>query len=205
MCKVTIITGTGRGGTTFLIGLLSLLRLPTGFGPEEVHRVIFGRAAHAGLERKPGMVGNNLTCSTRLQIYKSPAMLDHTDWLGANNLACTIVPLRKGEDAAASREYQSKYNDPHVGGFVRHARTADEQMVANDHALATFFWRASSLVNMSIIALSYPDHVTSAEYAYAKLKPFLDMYGVTKRNFVNAHVTLRNTSLVHSYGLIKTV
>ena len=200
MCEATIITGTGRCGTTFLVGLLSILRLPTGFDSKTVYREIWETDAHAGLEKKPGMVSNNLTCSERLQIYKSPQIFKDPKWLGADNLAYTIVPLRRSEDAALSRAYQSKYHNPHRGGLNGNAHTDTEQMAINDHAVATFFWRASALVQLKLITLSYPEHVENEEYAYTKLKPFLDMYNVGKETFVHAHVKLRNKNFTHTYS-----
>ena len=167
LCNVTIITGTGRAGTSFLIGLLSLLQLPTGFNPKQVRDSLFNTKPHAGLESDPRLVNNKLTCSERRQIHKSPRLLDRTEWLGADNIAFIIVPSRKSEDAAASREHQSKHHDPNRGGFVRGAHNVTEQLIANDHAVATFFWKVSSLVNVSPIPLNYPEHVLNGEYAYA--------------------------------------
>jgi len=73
-------------------------------------------------------------------------------------------------------------------------------MAINDHRVATFFWKASLRVQLKLITLSYPDHVTNEKYAYTRMKPFLDMYNVTKETFVDAHVKLRNTNLTHTYS-----
>lgn len=199
MCNVTIITGTGRAGTSFLIGLFSLLQLPTGFTSQQVHATLFGTAAHAGLESDPKMVNNRLACSHRRQIHKSPRLFENTYWLGANNIAFVIVPMRKSEDAAASREYQSKYHNPQVGGWVRGAHNVSEQLFANNYITATFFWKVSAFVGIDLIQLSYPKHVLDSEYAYAKLHPFLTMYNVSKQKFLSKHSSLLRRNLTHTY------
>lgn len=171
-----------------------------GFDSKTVHGENFNRSAHAGLEKIPKMRRNNLPCRKQLQIYKSPQVFDDPKWFDADNLAYTIVPLRKSEDAALSRACQSKYHNPHIGGLGPNVHSDAEQMAINDHRVATFFWKASLRVQLKLITLSYPDHVTNEKYAYTRMKPFLDMYNVTKETFVDAHVKLRNTNLTHTYS-----
>ena len=56
MCSVSITTGTGRAGTSFLIGLFTLLKLETGFTPDQVLKVLHNHEAHAGIERYPQLL-----------------------------------------------------------------------------------------------------------------------------------------------------
>ena len=197
--NVTVITGTGRAGTSFLIGLLSLLHLPTGFDSKRVFTTLLESQPHAGLESEPRMIGRTLQCDHR-EIYKSPRLLENTYWLRADNIAHVIVPMRKSEDAAASRKYQSEHHNPSRGGFWLGARNETEQMIANDHAVASFLWSVSKLVTPTFTVLQYPKHVQNGEYTYAKMKSFLDAYDVGKQTFVTAHAALSNESLVHTYS-----
>ena len=192
---VSIITGTGRAGTSFLIGLLSLLHLPTGFTPAQVNATLFGSQAHAGLEVElPRLVNNSIECSTR-RIYKQPKMFGNTYWLKANNIGFIIIPFRDSEDAAASRQEQMR-NNPKRGGFTGGAHSVSEQRAINDHTTATFFWKVSKLLQTRIILLSYPEHALSGPYAFAKLKPFLDEFNVTEAEFLTSHAALSQRKFV---------
>ena len=162
-CNATIVTGTGRAGTSFLIGLLSLVRLPTGFNPTVVRNHLFGNEAHAGLEHDPELHGRLLQCNAHRSIFKSPRLFSNTYWMDAANLGFVIVPIRKSEDAAASREHQSLSSKKKRtrGGLIRGGWTMknihnmSDQMTANDHTTATFFWKLSALEQPHLILLEY--------------------------------------------------
>lgn len=199
MCNVTIITGVGRVGTSFLVGFMSLLGLPTGYTPSRVQKVIFGTAAHAGLEYDPPLHGNLLPCSKTHSIFKSPRLFADTYWLDAVNIGFVFVPVRKSEDAAASREYQSLHHNVHIGGWTRHAHNLTEQMTKNDHDTANFLWKFSKVTRPRLVLLEFPQHVIDSKYAYSKLRKFVSQFGVSEARFHEVHATLSRKDFVHNF------
>ena len=88
-CNATLIVGTGRAGTSFLVALLTRLGLPTGFTNKDVDKDLINTAAHAGLEHYPRMINNTIQCSPKLQIFKSPLLTEPekvAQWITAGNL-----------------------------------------------------------------------------------------------------------------------
>ena len=99
-CNATLIVGTGRAGTSFLVALLTRLGLPTGFTNADVEKTILRTAAHAGLEHDPRMVNNKIQCSPKLQIFKSPRLTEPekvAQWINARN-----IQVSPGSPLAAS-------------------------------------------------------------------------------------------------------
>ena len=87
--NATLIVGTGRAGTSFLVALLTRLGLPTGFTNADVDKTLLHTAAHAGLEHDPRMVDNTIQCSPKLQIFKSPRLTEPekvAQWINARNI-----------------------------------------------------------------------------------------------------------------------
>lgn len=200
MCNVTIITGTGRVGTSFLIGFMSLLGLPTGYNRSTVEKVIFGTAAHAGLEYDPPLRGNLLPCSKHHSIFKSPRLFANTYWLNAANIGFVFLPVRKSEDAAASREYQSLYHNKRVGGWSYNTHNVTEQMTKNDHDTANFLWKFSRVTRPRLVLLEFPQHVIDSKYAYSKLREFVSQFGVSEARFHEVHAELSRKDFVHNFS-----
>ena len=100
-CNATLIVGTGRAGTSFLVALLTRLGLPTGFTNADVDKTLLHTAAHAGLEHDPRMVDNyTIQCSPKLQIFKSPRLTEPENvaqWINARN-----IQVSPGSPLAAS-------------------------------------------------------------------------------------------------------
>lgn len=118
MCNITVITSPGRAGTSFLVALFTLLKLPTGFTEKHVNSTIYHTAAHAGLESSLKIHNNTILCNSKRQIFKNPILLNgNLNWLNSANLKNIIIPLRNSEYAAKSREYQSIYHDRRRGGW----------------------------------------------------------------------------------------
>ena len=92
----TIITGTGRAGTTFLVELLTRLGLETGFRPD---RMSIDKRAFSGLER-------SIRKRTAPYIAKDPANSKYLrELLASGNVVIdhAIIPVRDFEAAANSR------------------------------------------------------------------------------------------------------
>ena len=100
-CNATLIVGTGRAGTSFLVALLTRLGLPTGFTNADVDKTLLHTAAHAGLEHDPRMMDNyTIQCSPKLQIFKSPRLTEPekvAQWINARN-----IQVSPGSPLAAS-------------------------------------------------------------------------------------------------------
>lgn len=85
----TVITGTGRAGTTFLVELLTLLGLDTGFNPREL-AARKSAVAQAGLELDVRRSGTPY-------VVKSPAFCDHAEQVYARRdivIDRGFVPMR---------------------------------------------------------------------------------------------------------------
>lgn len=204
MCNVTIITGTGRAGTSFLIGLMTYLGLPTGFTTQEVNETLFYTHAHAGLEIDPKYDNNQklLSCTENNYIFKTPRFISTYNWLDALNLKTVIIPIRKDTHAARSREIQSKFTD-RAGGWVEALSpnsTYKEQLDYNNHHLVNLICEISKHTKINTIFMSFPEHVHSSEYSFTKLKEILDEYNIKKHTFVKNHNLLSNKNLINYFN-----
>eukprot|EP00963_Diacronema_lutheri_P011015 scaffold1301_cov363-Pavlova_lutheri.AAC.1 len=205
-CDATIISGTGRAGTTFLVALLTLCGAPTGFDEKVVNKTVYGTAAHAGLEVAPTIHNGVIVCTQnpRCEIFKQPGLADENrvvQWINATNLHTVIVPLRRMEDAARSREFQTKHHDPHRGGFT-HANSVPSQISYFEHSVTYLMWQLSRHLHIETIILSYPEHVLDWRYSYAKLLPVLNRYDITMELFKTMHAHLSRKSFVHSFSAV---
>lgn len=198
-CNVSVITGTGRAGTTFLVGLLSLLGFPTGFTNQTVFDTIKDNS-HAGLESFPKLLNKMLECTKNRRVFKNPRLIVDTDWLRARNLDTIIVPVRDSTGAAASREYQSTHFNKDRGGWSNTGvQTYAQQLAENNERLVNFLWHVSTLTSVRVIFLQYPLHVLNASYSYQKMAEYLHEYKVSRHDFAVAHSTLLHKEWVHQY------
>ena len=199
--NATLIVGTGRAGTSFLVALLTRLGLPTGFTNADVDKTLLHTAAHAGLEHYPRMMNNTIQCSTKLQIFKSPRLTEPekvAQWINARNIQMVVIPMRKPEDSAESRSFRSSHGDPHRGGF-RHATDNTSQMIYNNHVIANMLWMLSHASAIPVVMLSLPEHALDSNYAYAQLKSLLAPHGVSRERFAAEHANLSHPEFVQSF------
>lgn len=89
-----LITGTGRCGTTFLLRLLTLLGLETGYTPETMEKFTYGNC-NAGMERP---------ISHKVLIVKNPTLITTLPAQLNSFRLHVILPLRNFDEAAKSRE-----------------------------------------------------------------------------------------------------
>ena len=102
-----VITGTGRSGTTIIMALLSLLGYDTGYSREDVANPIhYDPKCNAGLE---------LSWEDCHYIHKQPLL--QFEFFDKYEIDHIIVPIRKMEDSARSRERMHKMGEV-AGGFV---------------------------------------------------------------------------------------
>lgn len=129
-----------------------------------------------------------------------PSMTRATYWLDAANIGFVFLPVRKSEDAAASREYQTLHHDVHRGGWSRNAHNVTEQMTKNDHDTANFLWKFSRKTRPRLVLLEFPQHVIDSKYAYSKLREFVSQFGVSEARFHDVHAELSRRDFVHNFS-----
>ena len=206
----TVISGTGRAGTTFLMAVLSDLGLPTGYDSADADQAI-ATDWHAGLELKTlescyCAHDNSSLCidwNTGVEIYKSPALAEqaqHPLWLSLPqnaNLADVILPVRDHDAAAASRAANGLQN----GGWTDGVRTVDEQRAAIDRRLGGLM-PALAKADVRMTMLLYPRHVLDENYTATKLGWLLERYAIPRERFEAAHRNRRRVSLIHHHELL---
>lgn len=203
----TVITGTGRAGTTFLVELLTLLGLDTGFNSRDlVHRK--SAVAQAGLEidvRREGapyIVKAPGFCDYAPQVFAQPEIvIDHI-----------FVPMRELHDAAASRR---RVMDLHLagmpwlrrmkvwlkrkelaGGLVGTRSGDDQEQVLRDRLYSLMLATADQPARVTL--LRFPRLVNDSAYLFDKLQPLL--HGISFERFDRVHRQLAQPDLVHRFG-----
>jgi len=202
----TVITGTGRAGTSFLMAVLTTLGLPTGFSKGAVKEL--QSAWHAGFERKnlPACLckgGPNLCLhfNQDKQIIKSPQLAQQNQfpiWLAppVRGLSNVIVPMRSSNETALSRAA----NAVGPGGFSLGATDHKSQQYADEHLLSTLLVELSKW-DIPVTLLNYPRHVQDAHYSAQKLAWLLLRHNISEQAFVSVHSSLQHLSWVHSDSL----
>ncbi|WP_395699405.1 hypothetical protein [Aquabacterium sp.] len=203
-----VITGTGRAGTTFLVELLTLLGLDTGFSSRDlVHRK--SAVAQAGLEidvRRQGapyIVKAPAFCEHAAQVFARPdIVIDHV-----------FVPMRALHEAAESRRrvmnlHLADMSWPRrlkvwlkrkelAGGLVGTRSGSDQEQVLRDRLYRLMLAAAEHPVNVTL--LHFPRLVQDSAYLYRKLRPLLQ--DIPFERFDRVHRRLAQPDLVHSFAL----
>lgn len=195
VCRKTIITGTGRAGTTFLVRLLTELGLDTGF-TRETWRKDFHEHSQAGLE-------HDITAPDAPYIVKNPALCTELAPLlaaGVVEIDHAFIPIRELNAAALSRARIGGANGNVPGGLWLTDDPAGQQA-----ALATVFHGlVHTLVAHEIpfTFLHFPRLVQEPRYAFQQLGPVLK--GVGWETFLSAFKRVSNPTLVHNFEDAKT-
>ena len=203
VARGTVVTGTGRSGTSLLMAVLSSLGLPTGFGRKETTNWRTSKA-HAGFElpHVPTCVRNGsaiVDWTTGVEIIKRPQMAlrsQHRVWLLPDTaLSDVIVPVRDSAASAGSRSANGVTN----GGFAYGARSFQQQQQIDEHVLSALIV-ALAQAEVRTTVLHYPRHALDAHYTARRLSWLLERYHVSTERFVEAHRALSRASLVHAYS-----
>lgn len=190
-----VISGTGRAGTTFLVELFTTLGMDTGFSDTASSDSYFPKA-NAGLER-------SLLDPDAPQIVKNPYFCDQVDAAVAAGIPIShvIIPVRRFEEAAASRIHVQQrttghQDGPAVAGGLWGTVTASEQ-------LPILRQKFSSLVealvrnDIPMTFLAFPRLTGDADYLFDKLSPLLPR--VSKKEFVTAFRARARPEVVHNF------
>jgi len=203
----TVITGTGRAGTTFLVELLTTLGLDTGFNSRDLG------------SRKSALAQAGLEIDVRRQgapyIVKAPGFCDYAPQVFAQPdivIDHIFVPMRDLHDAAQSRR---RVMDLHLagmpwlkrlkvwlkrkelaGGLVG-TRSADTQeAVLRERLYQLMLASADQPVKLTL--LRFPRLVHDSAYLFDKLQPLLQ--DVSFERFDRAHRQVARPALVHAFG-----
>jgi len=189
----TLITGTGRAGTSALMAILTELGLPTGFSLKEV-RKIDDTSFRAGLEICGGK--DSLKCIRKgnfssIEIYKSITVASQPVQLSkSTDVFGRIIVLVRDTvlNSALSRAAQNNKGNIE-GGFWKGASSFADMLSVNYVLLAEL---VSSLEDsdMPHIYISYPKFANDKKYAYKKLfgaSGALHFYNISFHSFIAAH------------------
>lgn len=183
-----IISGTGRAGTTFLVQLLTALKLDTGFS-DTTSGVFPG--CNAGMEF-------GLSSPESPYYAKSPWFCDYLDDLirsGKVVIDHAIVPMRDLFAAAESRREIWRTNGPDAPGGLWHT----DDPALQDSILAIQFHKLLHVITehqIPLTLLAFPRLVRDADYLYSKLGPLLP---VDRQAFHEAFHAVSKPELVHNF------
>jgi hypothetical protein len=195
---VTVITGTGRSGSSLLMALFSKLHLPTGFGDDHVGE--FLRTGTSGFEFHHSVLLDEFARKSRfsdISIYKSPWYVHSTQLHNFTKLcqeykACEVIVLMRNTTSSAFSRYNNFLKGIPEGNLT--APSLRKQIEQDSDTVSSMI---STFVenDLPMALVSYPRFSTDAAYLYRKLKPFfvrhnvsLDTIDDTLKKFVNLHV-----------------
>jgi len=186
----SIITGTGRAGTSFIVQLLSHFGKDT--GGEALFP--FSELAKAGLEI-------DLRDDSAPYIVKAPAICSYIDEILSNKTIVidhAFIPIRHLEAAARSRidvQERSGVSKTVPGGlvFTKDPQTQAAVLAELFHNLIFALTRAD--IPMTFIA--YPRLTRDCDYLYEKLKPLVA--DIDRDRFCEAFDKVRRPEWVHAF------
>jgi len=172
-----LITGTGRAGTTFLMRLMTLLKLPTGFSIDKAKRINLPH--NAGMELK---IHSNAT------IIKNPIYINDLANINKQYDLYLIIPIRMVKEVAESRVK----NGNGAGGLWNAKDQASQENMLNSCL-------AKALVDIVCydlphVFIDFHRMIKSPEYLFGKLEYVMTKYGVTYEAFHTQYVAASNES-----------
>ena len=187
-----IISGTGRSGTTFLIHLLTLLGLDTGFSDPASE--IFENC-NAGMEW-------DIRNADAPYVVKSPWLCDYLDTVIEETgivIDRAIIPVRDLFSAAESRRDVTRRGGGSRGipGGLWH--TDDPQM--QEAVLANQLYKMIHTIakrDIPITLMYFPRFIHEPEYLYEKIEAILN--GVTYGRFLSVFNEVADPESVHHFG-----
>jgi hypothetical protein len=189
-----IISGTGRAGTTFLVQLLTALKLDTGFD---------NPASGISPESNAGME-IDIRQANAPYIVKSPLLCDNLDEAILGNrivIDHAIIPMRDLYSAAESRRAVSRKagfaNRPNeVPGGLWNAKVPEEQESILARMLHNLFF-AIAKHDIPVTLLHFPRLVNEPEYLYKKIGFLLPNVGYDR--FLQCFREVGRPELVHDF------
>jgi hypothetical protein len=184
-----IISGTGRTGSTFLIQLLTTLKLDTGFC--DPTSGIFP-ISNAGME-------TDIRHANAPYIVKSPWLCDTLDAFLQTNHAVidhAIIPIRDLYSAAESRrDVFRRAGGAYPGGLWHTKSPEDMESVLTLQLYKLFFTLAKH--NIPVTLLYFPRIVNEPEYLYNEIR-FL-FPNINYNKFLQCFQSISRPELVHVF------
>jgi len=192
----TIISGTGRNGTTFLMQLLTVLGLDTGF--TNIKDDVLP-SCNAGMEldlRKPDapyIVKSPWLCDLLGEIlYEKDIIIDHA-----------FIPIRDLYSAAESRRSVQKRTDPSlyngeypVSGGLWHTDKPEEQETVLVHKIYKLMHTLAQY-DIETTLLYFPRIIYEPQYLYKKMTFLLQE--IAYDSFLTAFQTVARPQLVNNF------
>jgi hypothetical protein len=186
-----IISGTGRTGTTFLVQLLTALKLDTGF---DTAKPSLSPICNAGMEVE-------ITQADAPYIVKRPDLCDRLDEIIRSNTVVidhAIIPVRDLHSAAESRRTVSRMagDSGETPGGLWHTKTPGEQELILTRQLYNLIF---SLVkyDVPVTLLLFPRLANDPEYLYKKLAFLFPKIGY--REFLQSFREVAMPKLIHNF------
>jgi hypothetical protein len=191
-----VISGTGRAGTTFLVQLLTELKLDTGF--TDINTGIFANS-NAGMEL-------DLRQPDAPYIVKSPWLCDTLEAILSTEdivIDYAVIPMRDLYSAAQSRiDVAQRSNRNEFGesgdipGGLWHTSNPSEQEGILARQLYKLLYAIVKYDIPTIMPL-FPKLLKEPRYLYEKIKPILG--DVSYENFALAFNKVSRPELVHNF------
>jgi len=163
----TLITGTGRAGTTFLVELLTHLGLDTGWTVDTLPRGK-DRLGRAGLE-------HDIREEHSPYVVKSPWFCDYAEEVLRRNDICIdhiFIPVRDLNAAAESRRFVSETGSEAGGLWHTSSGTPGVQETILLKQIYHLLF-ALSETHVPVTLLRYPLLTRDGPYLFQKLRPVL--------------------------------
>jgi hypothetical protein len=203
-----VITGTGRAGTTFLVELLTHLKLDTGFLAKDI-KANKNEVANAGLELRIGDVANPYIVKDTWFCDYAQEVIDRPDI----EIDYVFIPMRKIEAVSASRRLNNKlrfsklklveklkyliWPYPFEGGLkdTRSMKKGKQEAILLNkfHNLLLVL----SKKNIPITFIHFPEMTINPMYLYQKLKPILK--DIEFDDFNSAYQETIQPNLIHKF------
>ena len=190
----TIITGTGRAGTTFLVQLLTALHLDTGFSSLDES---LDANCNAGMEWDP----RNANAP---YVVKNPWLCDYLDeWLDDDDVIIdqAIIPVRDLFPAAESRRdvvrrSSSDLPPSEIPGGLWHTTEPEKQETVLTQQLYKII-HAIAKRDIPVTFLYFPRLIYDPQYLYGKLHFLLSDLGYAQ--FLEVFHQIAKPELVHDF------
>ena len=182
MTQRICITGTGRSGTTFLIRILSLCGLDTGFSREDIlKKRHIHKNCNSGLE----FLTDCRTKNSRIpKIIKTPAfILNPQEYIEKYNINQIILPIRNMSAAAKSRAKHGKRS-----GGLWQAKDEKSQILMYQINMSKL-WEHIANADIQCNILSFDKMISNPQYLYSKISTIFD---VDEQKFLQSYKEAEN-------------